>query len=114
MNDRFSEEVTQVLNRMLAGRLTPNLEQEKQNPKSLHFPRGFRYRYWELKLKTRKRRFCHSTRPNAAGCFLTWVETIVGSKGEREDIQAHDLRHEAKAYALRQYEKARAAAEVQP
>jgi hypothetical protein len=71
------------------------------------FPRGFRYQYWRFKLKTRTRDFCYSTRPNANGCFCSWIETTAGRHVKRTDFQEHDLRKEASAFALRQFQAAK-------
>jgi len=87
-------------------------DRRKRNYSSAIFEHGMRWRYWELKHKNRRVRHCYTTTANALGCYLTFKEIIIGKRKmrvKRENIAPHETRREAKAWALRKYDEAKAA-----
>jgi hypothetical protein len=89
-------------------------DRREKHYSSTVFEKGLRWRYWELKLKTRRIRFCYRTRPNCTGCYLTWVETITGRRSVKSQIRPHDKRWEAKEWNRRAYEEAKEKLKEEP
>lgn len=91
-------------------------DKANKNYRSTIFEKGLRRRYWEVKPAGSKQkivRFAYTVTTNATGCYLSFTETITGSrkmKLKRERIFPHDTRREAKAWALKEYRKFIAAA----
>lgn len=78
-------------------------DRQSRNYGSTIFEHGMRWRHWQIKRKTRRIRYCHTTTANAPGCYLTFIETITGKRAKHETIWVHKTRREAKAYAYKQY-----------
>ena len=114
-------DVRVLLNRMIRDFHQNEMEEqakrdrESNNYSSRIFEKGMRWRYWELKAagqRGKRTRFCYTTTANACGCFLTFTETVTGKRKircKREKMAPHDTRREAKAWALRQFQKAKTA-----
>ncbi len=75
-------------------------------PAAQQFPQGFRWRYWNVPKRGRKREWdcAYSTTKNANGKYVSWVIDWKGDVGERTRLQEHTKRKAAKARAFRLYE----------
>jgi len=105
---------TEILARMMRdinqSVMQDEAERDKQNKvySSVIFENGAHWRYWEMRLASRRVRYCYTTTPNCTGCFLTFIETIIGRKVKRSKIVPHATRRGAKAWTLKEYQKAKA------
>ena len=87
-------------------------DRRNKNYSSTIFENGMRWRYFEIRVPgSRPRkivRYCYTTTRNCTGCFLSFTETITGTKKmrcQRSAVAPHDTRREARAWALKIFRK---------